>query len=234
MLAMTNGVLRNGLASSFSSLNLPGDGGNHPTNAITLYGNNNIFDVPAADAELDINGIVNGAASYTKTGLGTLSLLTSNNYTGNVTVSGGTLIIAFPDLTNTATVTIAATAKLNLNFANGETNTIAALVINGVSKAPGMYNSTTDPTALFGTGNLLVVPVATINPIPGILQLSNAGGGTLQLAWPTNAGWILQSNSVGLTATNSWFPIPNSANLTNLNVIINPSGSNTFFRLLHP
>jgi autotransporter-associated beta strand protein len=235
MLAMTNGVLRNSAPSSFSTLNLPGDGGSHPTNAITLYGNNNIFDVPTADAELDINGIINGAASYAKTGLGTLSLLVSNSYTGNVTVNGGTLIFAFPDLTNTTTVTIAANSVLNLNFANGETNTIAALTINGVSKAPGVYSATTDPTYIAGAGSLLVVPVAPpINPNPGILQLSNAGAGTLQLAWPTNAGWILQSNSVGLTATSSWFPIQNSTNLTNINVTVDPSATNVFFRLLHP
>jgi hypothetical protein len=150
-------------------------------------------------------------------------------------VSAGTLILAFPDLTNTTTVTIAANAMLNLNFAGGETNTVSGLVINGVSKAPGMYNSTTDPTAIVGTGNLLVVPVApTINANPGILQLSPAGGGILQLAWPTNGGWILQSNSVSLTAKDSWFPIQNSTNLTNLSVTIDPAATNVFFRLLHP
>jgi hypothetical protein len=70
--------------------------------------------------------------------------------------------------------------------------------------------------------------------LPGTILLSNLGGGNLGLAWPTNAGWILQSNSVGLTASNSWFAIPNSTDITNLNIVIDPTTPNVFFRLLHP
>src|SRR5262249_45068373 len=145
-------------------------------------------------------------------------------------VNDGVLNLSFADITNTATVTIATNAPLgtnavlNLNFANGETNTVSALVVGGVSKAPGLYSATTDPLYITGTGSLLVVPVAPpINPFPGVVQIGNAGGGNLQLSWPTNAGWILQSNSVGLTATGSWFSIPNSTNLTNLSITIDPA-----------
>jgi len=120
---------------------------------------------------------------------------------------------------------------LNLNFANGETNTIAALVLNGANVAAGLHNAVTDPAYITGSGALLVVPLPTINPNPGYLQFA-ASGGTVSLAWPTNAGWILLTNSVALTATNAWFPYPGSTSLTNLT--ISTSEKNVFFKLQKP
>jgi hypothetical protein len=57
---------------------------------------------------------------------------------------------------------------------------------------------------------------------------------TLHIAWPTNAGWTLLTNSVGLTAANQWFPYPNSANLTNVNITMDPTKTNVFFRMVYP
>jgi autotransporter-associated beta strand protein len=245
LVTMNSGVLRNSLATSVSTLTIlqtaPVGATPHATNALTLGAGDNQFDVPSADAALNIAAIVNGSGNLVKTGLGTVSLLNSNNYTGNITLNDGVLSLSFADITNTATVTIATNsvlgtnAVLNLNFVNGETNTVSALVVAGVSKAPGLYSATTDPLYISGTGSLLVVPVAPpINPFPGLVQISNVGAGNLQLSWSTNAGWILQSNSVGLTAAGSWFSIPNSTNLTNLSITIDPGATNVFFRLLHP
>jgi autotransporter-associated beta strand protein len=82
-------------------------------------------------------------------------------------------------------------------------------------------------------GSISVATVtASINPNPGTIQF-NVSGNNLSLAWPTNAGWILQTNSVGLTA-NAWFDYQGSENLTNINLIIDPSQTNEFFRLVHP
>ena len=145
MLAMTNGVLRTGLAGTEAVLTIAGTAGDHPTNSLILTGVNNAFDVPSVDAILDISGIVNGSGSFTKTGLGTVSLQASNNYTGNVIVGAGRNL-GIPGLTNTTIVAVSNGAVLNLNFPNAETDVIAGLTINGVSKAPGTYNNSTDPT----------------------------------------------------------------------------------------
>ena len=51
-------------------------------------------------------------------------------------------------------MTVATNAILQLNFA--EMNTVAALVLNGVSLPAGIYSATTDPTYLAGTGSLQV------------------------------------------------------------------------------
>jgi autotransporter-associated beta strand protein len=57
-------------------------------------------------------------------------------------------------------------------------------------------------------------------------------GNTLSLTWPgDHLGWTLLTNSSGLTSNNSWFAYPNSASVTNVNVIVSPNSPRVFFRL---
>jgi hypothetical protein len=56
----------------------------------------------------------------------------------------------------------------------------------------------------------------------------------LSLAWPTNLGWTLLTNSVGLTATDQWFPYSGSASLTNVSINIDSTKPNVFFKLVYP
>ncbi len=243
-LTITNGVLRNSNPGTISTLTVTPTAGVHATNAVILGDVNNLFDVPTSDAELDIAGGVTGSGSLVKTGLGIVNLLGINSYTGNTTISNGTLVINFPFLSTNSTVTVNTNATLGtngiltLNFANGETNTVAALVLGGVSKPVGIYNTTTDPTYISGTGSLQVTPLSTINPLPGPIQFS-VSGSTLALSWPTNLGWILQNQtnslSTGLTvSSNTWFDVSGSDGVTSTNIPINPANPTVFFRLRHP
>ena len=243
-LYITNGILRNGMSGGISTLTITNTIGIHPANAITLDDVNGQFDVPPADAELDIAADINGSSSLVKTGLGTLSLLNSNYCSGNTTVSNGTLVLNFPCLANTSTVVVATNAALGtnailtLNFANADTNIVAGLILGGVNKPAGIYNAATDPTYLTGAGSLKVVPPVTINLLAGPIQFS-VSGGTLALSWPTNLGWILQSQTnalnIGLVASsNDWFDVPGSASVTSTNVPITPANPAVFFRLRHP
>ncbi|HSY20144.1 MAG TPA: hypothetical protein VK815_17490, partial [Candidatus Acidoferrales bacterium] len=64
-------------------------------------------------------------------------------------------------------------------------------------------------------------------------------GNTLTLSWPTNLGWILQSQtnslSAGLTvSSNTWFDVTGSASITNTSITITPTNPATFFRLRRP
>ena len=90
-------------------------------------------------------------------------------------------------------------------------------------------------TSSLGTDGKITVASVTslVNTNAPHLQVSVTGN-TLNLAWPTNAGWTLLTNSVGLTATNQWFPYPNSANLTNVGITINPANANVFFQMKYP
>ena len=109
----------------------------------------------------NVTGVIQNSATSL------LSLTGINTYTGNTTVNAGTLSISSACLSNESTVTIAAGAFLNLNFSG--TNTVAALVLGGVTVPDGTYNST-HPTygAYFtGSGSLTVVdsipPTVTIS-----------------------------------------------------------------------
>ena len=116
---------------------------------------------------LTINSrISSGAGSLVKTGAGTLVLTGLNTYTGNTTVSAGVLSLTNACLADTSTVTIASGAKLDLNTA-GASDTIAALVLNGISVPEGIYNSSTPTYGSYftGSGSLVVsaAPAAYAN-----------------------------------------------------------------------
>ena len=163
---------------------------------------------------------------------GTLTLSGTNTYTGNTTVDGGTLLLQQPTLSAGSTITVTNAGLLQLAFAGSETNQVAALVLNGVNKAAGVYNSTTDPAYLSGAGSLRVGAAVATYPTNITYSMS---GSVLTLTWPgSHLGWYAQSNSVSLADTNYWFDITNSELATNLVITISPSQTNVFYRMRLP
>jgi hypothetical protein len=60
-------------------------------------------------------------------------------------------------------------------------------------------------------------------------------GKVATLSWPASTvGWILQSNAVALTSTNSWFTYGASTNTNAVSVTVNPSQKAVFFRMAKP
>jgi len=114
---------------------------------------------------------------------GTQTLTGTNGYLGSTTVNGGTLELANATIATNSTVTITNGALLQLDFST--TNQIGALVLNGVSQAPGVYNSTTSPTYITGSGNLIVPATG-----PGTFTVS-----------PTVTGIALAGANVSFTGT---------------------------------
>ena len=230
----TNGILRNSAIGGTSTLKV-----GYAGNVMTLSGDDCGFDVTDPNGVLNISAIVAGSGSLVKTGSGMLNLEDTNTYTGNLTVDAGTLEMNAPGLTNTATVTISNAAVLDLNFVNNDTNQIGSLVLNGISQPAGLYNASTTPAYITGSGSLLVVPPPpTVNPLPGPIQFSFANN-SLTLSWPTNSGWILQSQTntlnVGLNVSgSSWFDVVGSGSVTSTNIVVNPTNPAVFFRLRHP
>lgn len=89
-----------------------------------------------------------------------------------------------------------------------------------------------------GSGSISVATVTapvTINPLPGPVQF-NISGNTLTLSWPTNLGWILQSqtNGLGNGLSNNWLDVPGSGGVTSTNETINPANPAVFYRLRRP
>ena len=174
----------------------------------------------------------NTSGGLTAIGTGITTLSAANTYTGNTTVSAGTLEIVQPVLAGNSTVTVASGAVLQLDFTG--TNTVSALVLNGVSQATGIYNNLTSPTYITGTGSVQVgIPIAN-NPTNITYSVSS---GVLSLSWPADhLGWILQSqtNSLGKGLSTNWVDVAGTSSATTKNVNISPLTPAAFFRLRHP
>ena len=83
-------------------------------------------------------------------------------------------------------------------------------------------------------------PAVNTNPATANFTFTVTGGGgggsqTLNFTWaPDHLGWQLYTNSVGLTAGGSWFPVPGSATVTNESLATDQSKTNVFFQLRYP
>ena len=114
------------------------------------------------------NQAITGSGSFTQAGAGTTTLSGTNSYTGDTLVTKGILSLGNgttnTSLADTAGVVISAdsTAVLNLNYTG--TDTIASLTINGVAKAPGVYDSSDPSGRITGTGTLTVGAVGDVTP----------------------------------------------------------------------
>jgi autotransporter-associated beta strand protein len=178
-------------------------------------------------------GVVSGSGSVTKTGPGTLTLTGTNTYTGNTTISNGTLVIQVASIATNSTVSVAAGAQLQLNFAGGETNIVAAFYTNGVSLSAGVYSAGSVESFLVGTGSLKVIG-GSGPPTPA--QLTNSiSGSTLTLTWPSGQGWTLKSQTNSLSSglnpnLSAWGTVPGGIDGSN-SITINPANPTVFYRL---
>jgi len=117
-----------------------------------------------------INKAGGATGSLTKSGAGTMRMTAVNTFSGDVTVSSGTLSITQDDtIANTADVMISAGAKLDLDGTIDDT--VAELYLNGERGWVGTWGSTSsdatnkDNTYFSGTGVLTV----TVGPLPPTL-----------------------------------------------------------------
>src|SRR5438046_3229773 len=61
----------------------------------------------------------------------------------------------------------------------------------------------------------------------------SASNNQVTLSWPADhTGWQLQSNSVGLTATGSWFPVPGSTTTNQITIPLNSTQTSVFYRMV--
>jgi autotransporter-associated beta strand protein len=156
----------------------------------------------------------------------------TNAYSGNTTVNGGILELANDSIATNSTVTIATGATLQLDFST--TNQIGALVLGGANQSPGVYNNTTSPTFITGSGSLIVVP--PVNTTPTNITAAVTGS-TLTLSWPADhTGWKLQAqtNSLGSGLGTNWVTIPGTDSSNTYNATLNPANGAVFYRMVYP
>lgn len=146
----------NGNNLSFASLS--GTGG-----AIGNYSSTTPATLTVGDANSSTySGVIRDGDTETltlvKTGAGTLALTGANTYSGNTTVNAGVLSLSSAFLADGSTVSIASGAKMDLNTGTAE-DTVAELILGGVTVPPGTYNSThgTYGSYFTGTGSIVIV-----------------------------------------------------------------------------
>jgi autotransporter-associated beta strand protein len=175
-LALQNSALDTSGAGSLAfsaGINTPTFGGLTGSTNLTLPSNVTALTLnPGKDVTKTYSGILGSATpgmTLTKTGLGTQVLASANTYTGDTTVSEGTLSVMSAFFDNDSTVYILNGAVLNLNHA--AMDDILYLYLGGEMRNVGIYDASTPGGYLSGTGSLFVLA-----PEPATLALLGLGG----------------------------------------------------------
>jgi hypothetical protein len=108
---------------------------------------------------------------------------------------------------------------------------------SSIQPPPGPGLTWSNDLANRGQFDVVVAPTnAPVNTNAATVNFTAVhSGGSLQFNWaPDHQGWQLYTNSVGLTATSSWFPVSGSSAVTNETITINPANPNVFFQLRYP
>ena len=116
----------------------------------------------ASANDIIVNTVIadNGSAAVgvSKTSSGRAILNASNTYSGNTTITGGTLVLKSPFLADGSTVLIASGGNFNLDYPG--TDVVGALYLGGTKQADGLYDSSNTGGLITGTGKLQVGPFA--------------------------------------------------------------------------
>jgi len=226
----------------------------------SLYNSNTLPGAPvlpggvtvASGATLGGNGAIGGAVTVQPGGtiaagasIGTLFI--NNNLTlgGNLLAEVNTsvspsndLIVVTGTLTNSGTGTVSL-SNLGPALVAGDSFTLFSKpLVNGgamsLTITPALTSGLVLSNRLALDGSVLVVSSGTLPSTPTNVTYS-VSGNTLGIGWPLSyTGWLLQSNSVGITSTNSWFVVPGSSATNDMSFTLNPAKHNVFYRLQHP
>jgi len=185
--------------------------------------------------------ISNGAALAPGNSIGTLHVNNSLTLFGNMLIEVNTNLAQNCDqtivsgaLTNAGTgnliITNIGTSALQTGnrffvFNKAMSNGAALNILS-----PGITATWSNGLAVDGSVQIL----ATIPTTPTNITII-ASGSTITMSWPsTYLGWSLQSNSVGLLSTNSWFIVPGSSSSTSLIITRDLTKTNVFYRMSLP
>ena len=153
-----------------------------------------------------ISGVISGTGALTKDNSGNLTLSGANTYSGNTSVSGGTLALSAADnnIANSAAIDVASGATLDVSgitngfaLASGQTLSGAGTVLGDMTIASGSVLSPGNSPGTLSTG----------------AQTWNDGGSYL---WEINASDIDGGGSKGADPGWDWLDITGTLDLTNL------------------
>jgi autotransporter-associated beta strand protein len=143
---------------------------------------------------------IGGVVALSKIGAGTLTLTGTNAYSGDTRVEGGTLSISNAFLADMADVHVGNGALFNLNFSG--TDTIDALFLGGVPRAPGTWGGAGSGAAnispLFtGTGRLMVTTMGMVQLLAGDYNGNGVVDAADYVVWRDTLGTNTQLQNEG-------------------------------------
>jgi len=126
-----------------------------------------------------------------------------------------------------------ASANVDGAFAYHPTN--GAVLNVGTNTLTAMFTPSNSVDYLSVTSNVSLVVLPPGLPGTGTNITVSVAGNLLNLSWPTNyIGWLLQSNPLSLASTGSWFLVPGSAGTNLVQITIDPTKPNVFYRMAPP
>ncbi len=185
---------------------------NLAVNCPLALGGDNAWNV-ADTRSLTLAGKVSGAFGFTKLGAGTTLLSSSaNDYTGNTTVTAGTLRLGANNVIPHGAGGIAGNVVVNGTLdLNGKSDSI-----NGLSGS-GILDNTAAATSTLGVGNNGQTSTFSgiIQSTTGNINLIKTGNGTLTLSGAnTFAGTVTINPSTGILALGNTAPLNNVTSIT--------------------
>ncbi len=186
-------------------------GGNVVVNGTIANAGNLVLNGAAGNA-LTLGGVISGAGSITETGAGLVSLTAANTFTGNLTISGGTLFTngqasgtANPSsmgdtYTTNNTVTVGSGGVLEWNGGNqtgwGQTNVKTQFVVNGLLIITAAGDNALGTSLTLSGGTLLQSGASAYGALllnsqaaPDTATLSASGAANSYLGVTANATW---------------------------------------------
>jgi len=144
--------------------------------------------------------------------------------TSDKTVVNGTLA-------NTGTGTVTVT-NLGTPLSANDRFVLFNKAVTGGGTMSVTGGSVTWSNGLAVDGSITVLSTTPTTPT-NITVTTTATG--ITMSWPTAyQGWSLQSNSVGILSTNSWFTVPGSSGGTSVTVNYDKTKTNVFYRMSLP
>ena len=194
----TGATLQVGLNTSFGNGNVTLNNGNFEYLAtVTSFGDGHNYALNGANnslitdsgASVSTSGTISGGGGFTKAGIGSLTLSGTQSYTGNTTVSAGTLVVTSP-LSTTGTVIVKPTATFSGSSSIGGLSVSAANGTNVATIAPG-----SNPAA----GTIGTLSATSLAVAGGLFQFDVGSGSADQIA---------ASGAANFTAASTFAIIP--------------------------
>jgi autotransporter-associated beta strand protein len=177
---------------------------------------------------------------------GVLTITNSASFSGainfqlsrNSTPNSGRIAAPSIDVTG-ATLTV---TNVGPDLVTGDSYQLFSIPMTGTPAAVSLPVQNAAATITYVWTNKLAID-GTIQVLSGASPVNSSptnitaafSGNNLDLSWPADhTGWTLQTNSVGLANTNSWFPLAGSAATNHVVISVDRTQPNVFYRLVYP